>query len=175
MAGREREARRDAPTPKRVIASRPLICVAGETGDERSTRLATRLIEILCARGCTPAALIVAEGGVAARGAAETLRKAGAGHVALVLGSELPEAAQRALDAQPIDTVFVALGAALVDHLRVLLTIAVPDRAGARDALLDLVDLRVDGDPEGVATRIGDWIAQRVDQHALPGKSDGSR
>ena len=174
VPARERQPRRATPIPsQRVAASRPLVCVAGEAGEERSTRLAVRLIEILCGRGCTLAALVVSDGGAAARSAAEALRNAGAGHVALVPEGDLPDAVQRALDAQAAHTVFVALGATLTEHLQPLLTIAVSGRYRAAEGGLDLVDLRLEGDPDGVATRVGDWLAQRVDRHASEGESRG--
>jgi hypothetical protein len=138
--------------------------------DAAGLRFCCALLRALRARGGVGYALLCGErdgsAGVppAQRYAARVLREAGAHEVLVVVAAQLPSAALARAAEAPAGALLVALGPALAAHLQGLLCVQVSEHVRSEASVaprLD-VDLRLGGELEEVAARLGEWLGARL-------------
>ncbi|MFI5307917.1 MAG: hypothetical protein ACHQ53_11215 [Polyangiales bacterium] len=144
--------------------SQPLICIA--SASDAGVAFACNLIAALHAHGRPSIALCEAERGLSAIDAervADALRGAGADDVVLLGPTQRRARALTALQALRVGAVAVAVGTELASQLGGLLMIAVDGRMHVAEPTIDL-ELRAEA--LGVASRLGTWLAERLDRGA---------
>jgi hypothetical protein len=131
----------------------------------RAARFAYGLARALRARGANVAALLVSQPHRSGGESARQLEGLGARPVAVLSEAELPQAALQVLHELPQTVVVIAVGPSLAESLQGLLTVLVgpePRAIGHEPGPADAIDLQLELELEGVATRIADWLASEV-------------